>query len=49
MTEYLLQARVGSSPGVIFGPSGDNYLRFSTACKREDLTGALAAMRALFA
>jgi aspartate aminotransferase len=49
MTEYLLQARVGSSPGIIFGPSGDNYLRFSTACTREDLTGALAAMRALFA
>ena len=49
MTEYLLPARVGSSPGIIFGPSGDNYLRFSTACTREDLTGALAAMRALFA
>jgi aspartate aminotransferase len=49
MTEYLLQARVGSSPGINFGPSGDNYLRFSTACTRDDLTGALAAMRALFA
>lgn len=48
MTEYLLQARVGSSPGVIFGPAGEGYLRFSTACRRDDLTGALAAMRALF-
>ena len=48
MTEYLLAARVGSSPGVIFGPAGEGYLRFSTACQRADLTGALAAMRALF-
>ncbi len=48
MTEYLLKARVGSSPGVIFGPSGENYLRFSTACQRDDLTGALEAMRGLF-
>lgn len=48
MTEYLLKAKVGSSPGVIFGPSGENHLRFSTACKREDLTGALEAMRQLF-
>lgn len=48
MTEFLLAARVGSSPGVIFGPAGEGYLRFSTACQRDDLTGALAAMRALF-
>jgi aspartate aminotransferase len=48
MTEFLLAARVGSSPGVIFGPAGEGYLRFSTACRRDDLTGALAAMRALF-
>jgi len=48
MTEYLLGARVGSSPGVIFGPAGEGYLRFSTACDRADLTGALAAMRTLF-
>ncbi|MDQ4144715.1 MAG: pyridoxal phosphate-dependent aminotransferase [Actinomycetota bacterium] len=48
MTEYLLQVKVGSSPGIIFGPSGDRYLRFSTACDRDDLTGALEAMHALF-
>lgn len=48
MTRYLLQAKVGSSPGVIFGPSGEGYLRFSTACSREDLTGALEAMQHLF-
>jgi aspartate aminotransferase len=48
MTEFLLAARVGSSPGIIFGPAGEGYLRFSTACQRDDLTGALAAMRALF-
>ncbi len=48
MTEYLLGARVGSSPGVIFGPAGEGYLRFSTACDRADLIGALAAMRTLF-
>ncbi len=49
MTEHLLQSKVGSSPGVIFGPSGENYLRFSTACSREDLSGALTAMQELFA
>jgi len=49
MTETLLNVRVGSSPGVIFGPAGEGYLRFSTACDRSDLTGALAAMQALFA
>jgi aspartate aminotransferase len=48
MTEYLLKARVGSAPGVIFGPRGEGYLRFSTACDRADLTGALDAMRGLF-
>jgi aspartate aminotransferase len=48
MTKYLLQAKIGSAPGVIFGPSGEGYLRFSTACHREDLTGALEAMHALF-
>ncbi|HEX8221087.1 MAG TPA: aminotransferase class I/II-fold pyridoxal phosphate-dependent enzyme, partial [Chloroflexia bacterium] len=49
MTEHLLKVKVGSAPGVIFGPSGEGYLRFSTACDREDLTGALEAMQALFA
>lgn len=48
MTRYLLQAKVGSSPGVIFGPAGEGYLRFSTACSREDLIGALEAMGQLF-
>ncbi|HEY0069698.1 MAG TPA: pyridoxal phosphate-dependent aminotransferase [Chloroflexia bacterium] len=48
MTEYLLQAKIGSAPGVIFGPSGEGYLRFSTACDREDLIGALDAMQVLF-
>jgi aspartate/methionine/tyrosine aminotransferase len=49
MTEHLLKVKIGSAPGVIFGPSGEGYLRFSTACDREDLTGALEAMQALFA
>ena len=49
MTRFLLQVKVGSSPGVIFGPSGEGYLRFSTACSREDLSGALEAMQLLFA
>lgn len=48
MTKYLLQAKIGSAPGIIFGPSGEGYLRFSTACDREDLAGALEAMHALF-
>jgi bifunctional pyridoxal-dependent enzyme with beta-cystathionase and maltose regulon repressor activities len=34
---------------VIFGPAGEGYLRFSTACSREDLSGGLEAMRELFA
>lgn len=49
MTEYLLKARVGSSPGIIFGPQGEGYVRFSTACERADLSGALDTMRNLFA
>ncbi len=49
MTEYLLKARVGSSPGVIFGPQGEGYVRFSTACVRSDLIGALDTMQKLFA
>jgi aspartate aminotransferase len=48
MTRHLLQVKVGSSPGVIFGPAGEGYLRFSTACSREDLSGALNAMHELF-
>ncbi|HEX8230917.1 MAG TPA: pyridoxal phosphate-dependent aminotransferase [Chloroflexia bacterium] len=47
MTKFLLRAKIGSAPGVIFGPSGEGYLRFSTACNLEDLTGALEGMRAL--
>ncbi len=49
MTDYLLKARVGSSPGVIFGPHGEGYVRFSTACVATDLSGALATMQQLFA
>jgi aspartate aminotransferase len=49
MTEYLItQARIGCVPGVDFGPEAEGYMRFCFGRSREELTGALASMKALF-
>jgi aspartate aminotransferase len=49
MVEYLIEkARIGSVPGVDFGPNGEGYVRFCFARDRKELTGALASMNALF-
>ena len=49
MTEYLIKnGRIGCVPGVDFGRHGEGYLRFCFARDREELTGALESMRALF-
>jgi aspartate aminotransferase len=49
MTEFLIRrARVGSVPGADFGARGEGFVRFCFAREREELSGALDAMRALF-
>jgi aspartate aminotransferase len=45
MTEHLIErARIGSVPGVDFGPQGEGYVRFCFARERGELEGALHAM-----
>ena len=49
MAEHLIKgARIGCVPGVDFGAASEGYLRFCTCRSREELTGALASMKALF-
>ena len=49
MVEYLIaKARIGSVPGVDFGPNGEGYVRFCFARDRKELTGALHSMKQLF-
>jgi aspartate/methionine/tyrosine aminotransferase len=49
MTEYLIKnGRIGSVPGVDFGGNGEGYVRFCFARDRQELTGALESMKALF-
>jgi aspartate/methionine/tyrosine aminotransferase len=49
MVEHLIaKARIGSVPGVDFGPQGEGYVRFCFARGRKELTGALESMKALF-
>jgi aspartate aminotransferase len=49
MTEYLIaEGRIGCVPGVDFGANGEGYLRFCFARDRQELTGALRSMGALF-
>jgi aspartate aminotransferase len=50
MAEHLIKgARIGCVPGVDFGASSEGYLRFCTCRSRQELTGALASMKALLA
>jgi aspartate/methionine/tyrosine aminotransferase len=50
MAEHLIKhGRIGCVPGVDFGPSGEGCIRFAIGRERKELTGALAAMRAVFA
>jgi aspartate aminotransferase len=50
MTEYLIEnARIGSVPGIDFGPNGEGYVRFCFARERHELLGALESMKPLFA
>jgi aspartate aminotransferase len=50
MAEHLIKgARIGCVPGVDFGAATEGYLRFCTCRSREELQGALASMKALFA
>ena len=38
------QVRVGSVPGIDFGPAGEGYVRFCFARERGELKGALEAI-----
>lgn len=50
MAEHLInRGRIGCVPGVDFGAHSEGYIRFCFARERQELTGALEAMRALFA
>jgi aspartate/methionine/tyrosine aminotransferase len=49
MAEYLIrEGRIGCVPGIDFGPASAPYIRFCFARERDELTGALDAMRELF-
>jgi aspartate aminotransferase len=49
MTEFLIKrGRIGCVPGVDFGQNGEGHLRFCFARDRQELTGALEQIRALF-
>jgi aspartate aminotransferase len=49
MTNYLIdQAGVGTSPGIAFGPEGENYVRFAFTPDRRTLTDAIEVMQNLF-
>jgi aspartate aminotransferase len=47
--ELIKVGRIGCVPGVDFGPAGEEHVRFCFAREREELSGALAAMRQVFA
>ncbi len=50
MAEYLIgQGRIGCVPGADFGANGEGHLRFCFARDRNELTGALHSLGALFA
>jgi aspartate aminotransferase len=46
MTEFLIKkGRIGCVPGVDFGPTGEDHVRFCFARDRAELAGALEQMR----
>jgi aspartate/methionine/tyrosine aminotransferase len=50
MAEHLIgRGRIGCVPGIDFGPTGEEYVRFCFARERGELEGALREMTALFA
>ena len=46
--ELITRGRIGSVPGVEFGPHGEDHVRFCFSRSRDELQGALDSMRALF-
>ena len=46
--ELIKVGRIGCVPGVDFGPTGEDHIRFCFARERSELTGALASMRDVF-
>ncbi len=49
VTEHLIKhGRIGCVPGVDFGDTGENHIRFAFGRERAELQGALDAMKVLF-
>ena len=49
VAKFILdKAKVATVAGSAFGPSGDNYLRFSVANNQTDLCGAISRIKELF-
>ena len=50
VAEHLItHGRIGCVPGVDFGTSGENHIRFAIGRERKELEGALASMKHVFA
>ncbi len=48
LVEYLIkEGRIGCVPGADFGTHGEGYIRLAFGKNRDELTGALASMKAL--
>ena len=41
----LTEAKVAVTPGAAFGDAGENHLRFSYACSRQDIRNGMARVR----
>jgi cystathionine beta-lyase len=45
---FLLKAKVGLNPGVMFGPGGEGYMRMNIACPKATLLQGLGQIREAF-
>jgi aspartate/methionine/tyrosine aminotransferase len=41
----LMQAKVATIPGIVFGPHGEGHLRFSYSTSIENIEGCLESIR----
>lgn len=46
---FLLEAKVGLNPGVMFGPGGEGYMRMNIGCPKATLLQGLVQIRDTFA
>ena len=43
--KLLMQAKVATIPGIVFGPHGEGHLRFSYSTSIENIDGCLESIR----